>query len=54
MGKVSHAVYRVDRKDGDDWKLAREEKINGPFDSAEDARQAAESVAREWIDLHGK
>ena len=45
-GKVAHVVYRVDRKDGDDWKLAREGKLYGPFDSLEGARTSAESVAR--------
>ena len=53
-GKVAHVVYRVDRKDGDDWKLAREGKLYGPFDSLEGARTSAESVARGWIDQQGK
>ena len=53
-GKVTHVVYRVDRKDGDDWKLAREGKLYGPFDSLEGARTSAEWVARGWIDQQGK
>ena len=53
-GKVTHVVYRVDRRDGDHWKLAREGKLYGPFDSLEGARTSAESVARGWIDQQGK
>ena len=54
LGKVDHVIYYVDRKDADEWKLAHEGKLYGPFDSLEDARSAGESVARKWIDLNGK
>jgi len=53
VGKVDHVFYHVDRKDSDDWKLVREGKLYGPFDSLEDARTSAESVARGWIDQQG-
>ena len=50
VGKVAQVIYQVDRKDGDGWKLAREGKLYGPFDSSEDARSSGQSVARKWID----
>ena len=52
--KVPHVIYRVDRKDGNGWKLAREGVLYGPFDSPEAAHSAAETIARGWIDRHAE
>jgi hypothetical protein len=53
VGKVPHVVYRVDRKDGDNWKLALEGKLYGPFDCLEDACVSVGLAARYWIDRQG-
>ena len=51
---VNRVTYHIDRRERDGWNHIREGTLYGPFKSGEDARSAAESAARGWIDQHSK
>jgi hypothetical protein len=43
--KVPNVIYRVERKEGNSWKLAHEGVLYGPFNSNQEALEAAAAVA---------
>ena len=49
---VMDAIYRVDRRDGDGWKLAHRGILSGPFNTADDAHATAGAAGRAWVDQH--
>ena len=51
---LNRVIYRIDRRERDGWNHIREGTLYGPFNSHDDARSAAESAARGWIDLHSR